>query len=205
MWTRRQLLGGRPAAAQAGTAPAPARTRQYGADYFSNATLITHEGKTVRFYDDLIRDKVVMLNMMYAQCDGICPIMTENLVRVQQLLGPRVGRDVFMYSITLQPEQDSPEDLKIYAAVHGVKPGWLFLTGQPADLRLMRYRLGFYDPDPTVDGQKATHTGAVRIGNDAYERWAIAPALSGPEHIVATVNHVDRTASPALGGKTSHP
>jgi protein SCO1/2 len=105
-----------------------------------------------------------------------------------------------MYSITLQPEQDSPQDLKIYAAVRGVKPGWLFLTGQPADLRLIRYRLGFYDPDPTIDGDKATHTGAVRIGNDAYERWTMAPALSGPEHIVATVNHVDRTGGSAVGG-----
>ena len=203
MWTRRELIGGRLAAAQTGPAPAPVQSRQYGADYFSNATLTTHEGKTVRFYDDLIRGKVVLINMMYAQCDGICPTMTDNLVRVQQLLGPRVGRDVFMYSMTLQPEQDSPQDLKIYAAVHGVKPGWLFLTGRPEDLRLIRYRLGFYDPDPVIDGNKATHTGAVRIGNDAYERWAMAPALTGPEHILATINHVDRTTVYTAPGRVN--
>ena len=167
----------------------------YGAEYFSNVVLTTHEGRKVRFYDDLIRDKVVMFNMMYAQCDGICPTMTDNLVRVQHLLGARAGRDVFMYSITLQPEQDSPQDLKIYAAVHGVKPGWQFLTGSPADIRSIRYRLGFFDPDPIVDGTKTTHTGAIRIGNDVYERWTMAPALSGPEHILATINHVDRATS----------
>jgi len=196
MWTRRDLITGRRprVAAAAEQPPVPLAVRRSGPEYFSNAVLTTHEGKRVRFYDDLIRGKVVLINMMYAQCDGICPTMTDNLVRVQQLLGPRVGRDVFMYSITLQPEQDKPEDLKIYAAVHGVKPGWLFLTGQPADLRFIRYRLGFYDPDPIIDGDKATHTGAVRIGNDAYERWAMAPALTGPEHILATINHVDRTA-----------
>jgi protein SCO1/2 len=196
MWTRRDLISGRgPTRVAAAEQPQPPlATRRSGPEYFSNAVLTTHEGKTVRFYDDLIRGKVVLINMMYAQCDGICPTMTDNLVRVQQLLGPRVGRDIFMYSITLQPEQDSPQDLKIYAAVHGVKPGWLFLTGQPADLRFIRYRLGFYDPDPVIDGDKATHTGAVRIGNDAYERWAMAPALTGPEHILATINHVDRTA-----------
>ena len=173
--------------------------RRYGAEYFSNVVLTTHEGKKVRFYDDLIRGKVVMFNMMYAQCDGICPAMTDNLVRVQSLLGPRVGRDVFMYSITLQPERDTPDDLKIYAAARGVKPGWQFLTGSPADIRFVRYRLGFFDPDPIVDGTKATHTGAVRIGNDVYERWSMAPALTGPEHILAAVNHVDRargTAAP---------
>ena len=167
----------------------------YGAEYFSNVVLTTHEGRKVRFYDDLIRDKVVLFNMMYAQCDGICPTMTDNLVRVQHLLGARVGRDVFMYSITLQPEQDSPQDLKIYAAVHGVKPGWQFLTGSPTDIRSIRYRLGFFDPDPVVDGTKATHTGAIRIGNDVYERWTMAAALSGPEHILATINHVDRATS----------
>jgi len=196
MWTRRDLITGRgPARAAAAEQPSvPLAARRSGPEYFSNAVLTTHEGKKVRFYDDLIRGKVVMFNMMYAQCDGICPTMTDNLVRVQQLLGPRVGRDVFMYSITLQPEQDKADDLKIYAAVHGVKPGWLFLTGQPDDLRFIRYRLGFYDPNPVIDGDKTTHTGAVRIGNDAFERWAMAPALSGPEHILATINHVDRTA-----------
>jgi len=167
-------------------------TRRYGAEYFTNVTLTTHEGKPVRFYDDLIRGKIVMFNMMYAQCDGICPTMTANLVRVQSMLGPRVGRDVFMYSITLQPEQDTPYDLRVYAAVRGVRPGWLFLTGSPADVRLVRYRLGFYDPDPAVDGEKATHTGAVRIGNDRYERWSMAPALAAPEQILAAVEHVDR-------------
>jgi protein SCO1/2 len=191
--TRRDLITGRGRSwvATAEAAPASA-ARRYGAEYFSNVTLTTHEGRTVRFYDDLIRGKIVMFNMMYAQCDDICPITTDNLVRVQSLLGPRVGRDVFMYSITLDPKQDTPQDLKVYAAVHGVKPGWQFLTGSPADIRFVRYRLGFSDPDPAVDGRKATHTGALRIGNDVYERWAMAPALTGPEHILSTVNHVDR-------------
>jgi len=194
MLTRRDLITGRGRSWVAAAEAAPAApARQYGADYFSNVTLTTHEGKKLRFYDDLIRGKVVMFNMMYAQCDGICPTMTANLVRVQSLLGPRVGRDVFMYSITLQPEQDTPHDLKVYAAVHGVKPGWQFLTGSPADIRLVRYRLGFFDPDPAVDGRNATHTGALRIGNDVYERWAMTPALTGPEHILAAINHVDRS------------
>ena len=129
---------------------------------------------------------------MYADCEGICPMATENLLRVQELLGERAGRDVFMYSITLQPEHDSPDVLKHYAEMHGVKPGWLFLTGAPADVRALRYRLGFYDPDPRVDGDRETHTGMVRIGNDLYDRWTMAPSLGGPDPILATINHVDR-------------
>ena len=96
-----------------------------------------------------------------------------------------------MYSITLRPEEDTPEELKRYAEMRGVKAGWTFLTGAAADIRHLRYQLGFYDPDPLVDGNKATHTGMVRIGNDAYDRWTSAAALSAPAQILATINHVD--------------
>ncbi len=72
---------------------------------FLNVALTTHEGKTVRFYDDLVKDKTVMLNFFYTNCvnEAICPLSTANLVRVQKLLASRMGRDVFMYSITLDP------------------------------------------------------------------------------------------------------
>jgi protein SCO1/2 len=158
-----------------------------------NVPLVTHEGQAVTFYDDLIRGKVVAINMMYAECEGICPLATSNLVRVQELLGERAGRDVFLYSLTLQPELDTPQRLQEYAVMHGVKPGWLFLTGSRADIERLRYHLGFFDPNPVVDGDKATHTGMVRIGNDGYDRWTSASTLALPEQIVATINHVDRS------------
>jgi protein SCO1 len=158
-----------------------------------NVPLVTHEGQAVTFYDDLIRGKVVAINMMDAECEGICPLATNNLVRVQALLGARVGRDVFLYSLTLQPELDTPQRLQEYAAMHGVQPGWVFLTATRADIEQLRYHRGFFDRNPVVDGDKATHTGMVRIGNDGYDRWTSASALAPPEQIVATINHVDRS------------
>src|SRR5262249_12160932 len=74
--------------------------------YFPDVVLTTHEGKKVRFYEDLIKDKTVAITMMYAECEGVCPGITANLVKVQRLLGDRVGRDIFFYSLTLKPEQD---------------------------------------------------------------------------------------------------
>lgn len=199
MNTRRNLVAGLGAAglgwmAVRAAAAEPDGTRRGGtrATAFPNVTLYTHEGKKVKFYDDLIRNKVVAINMVYADCEGICPIATSNLVRVQALLGERVGRDLFMYSLTLQPELDTPQRLKEYAEMHGVKPGWLFLTGARADIQQVRYCLGFFDRNPVVDGDKATHTGMVRIGNDVYGRWTMSPALTSPEQIVATIKHVDR-------------
>lgn len=158
---------------------------------FPNVTLYTHEGEAVRFYDDLIRDKVIAINMMYAQCAGICPKATANLLQVQSMLGERVGRDVFMYSITLQPEQDSPKKLKQYTDRYGIKSGWKFLTGAPEDIELVRFRLGFFEREIDLDQVKENHTGMVRIGNDALNRWSMAPALSEPQQIMATINHLD--------------
>lgn len=162
--------------------------------YFPNARLLTHEGKEVRFYDDLIRGKVVAINMMYVSCAGRCPTATANLLRVQKMLGERVGRDVFMYSITLQPELDRPQQLKAFVERHGVGPGWLFLTGEPSDIERLRLSLGFYDVNPEVDANLANHSGMVRIGNDVYQRWTMAPALAEPEQILSTINHVDSRA-----------
>jgi len=157
-----------------------------------NVPLKTHTGANVRFYDDLVKDKLVVINMMYANCNNTCPPMTYNLVQVQQLLGDRVGKDIFMYSITLKPDQDSPEDLAHYAKLHHVKPGWTFLTGAPADIESLRYALGYYDPDPIVDKKDGRHVGMVRIGNDHYRRWGMAPALGDPQQIVSMILHIDR-------------
>jgi protein SCO1/2 len=191
------LLGAAPlvaAAAARGETPKPApraeditsrdRIRE---KHFPNVQLVTHEGKKVRFYDDLIKDKVVVINFMYAKCEGICPGITTNLVRVQRMLGERVGKDIFMYSFSLKPEQDTPEALAEYARMHKVGPGWQYLTGAPADLELLRRSLGFTDPDPLVDADKSNHIGNVRYGNEPLQRWAACPGMSKPEMIVESI------------------
>jgi protein SCO1 len=168
-----------------------ARRRGPRAGYFPNCALQTHEGKTVRFYDDLIAERIVAINMMYADCTGICPRMTSNLVKVQRALGARVGRDIFMYSITLQPEIDTPEVLQAYAAHNGVGPGWQFLTGRREDIETIRRKLGFVDPDPVLDRNKSTHTGMVRVGNEAADTWSAVAALGRPEEIVKSILWMD--------------
>jgi protein SCO1 len=156
-------------------------------DVIPNIEVWTHEGRKVRFYDDLVKDKVVTLNVFFVGCGDSCPLITANLRRVQDLLGERVGRDIFMYSITLQPELETPEILRDYAELFEVGPGWQFLTGAPADIELLRRRLGFYDPDPGIDVLDDAHTGILRFGNDRLRRWAGCPALARPEGIVFTI------------------
>ena len=161
------------------------------AGYFPNVALRTHEGKSVRFYDDLIKGKIVVINFMYANCTGICPAMTMNLMKVQEALGARVGRDIFMYSITLKPKEDDAKALKHYVEMHGIKPGWLFLTGSPRDVESLRRKLGFTDPDPALDRDSSQHIGVVKFGNEAFDRWAACPALTEPEQIVKSILWMD--------------
>lgn len=159
--------------------------------YFPNLVLTTHEGRKVKFYDDLVKDKIVIFNMMYAKCEGICTPVTRNLVRLQKLLGNRVGRDIFMYSFTLKPGEDNVPALKHYAHMHKVKPGWLFLTGPAANMELLRRKLGFVDPDPELDKDVANHIGVIRYGNEPFERWGGCPAMQAPEAIAEAISWVD--------------
>lgn len=159
--------------------------------YFPDVVLTTHEGKKVRFYEDLMKDKIVLINMMYAKCEGICPPITTNLVKVQKMFGDRMGKDIFMYSFTLKPEQDTPEVLRMYAEAHKVRKGWTFLTGSAADMELVRRKLGYTDPDPKLDANKTNHTGMIKYGNEPLMRWGSCPGMSKPDWVFESVSWVD--------------
>ena len=193
--TRRSLLGLgalAPAGLVAATRlpkPAPSRIPAggTGARFFPNVTLTTHEGKQVRFYDDLLADRFVVVNFMYTVCEGICTGVTRNLVGAQRLMQDRVGKSIFMYSLTLKPEEDDPDTLAKYVRQNKIGPGWTFLTGDKADLEAIRRKLGFSDPDPSVDSVRSQHTGMVKYGDVATQRWAACPGQLKPESIAQAI------------------
>ena len=193
------LVGGLAAAGAAGLAalsslPEPGTPRRFAGmaagerrrSRFPNVDLRTHEGGRVRFYDDLVRDKTVLINFFYTRCtaEALCPMTTANLVKVQEMLGDRVGREIFFYSITLAPDHDVPRVLRMYARSFGVGPGWLFLTGRNEEIELLRRSLGFVDPDPVKDRDPSQHIGMVRYGIEPLERWGACPCLSSPESML---------------------
>ncbi len=138
-------------------APARAQNAQWGASYFPNVPLTTQDGRTVRFYDDLIKGKIVAVNFIYTSCKYACPLETARLAQVQRLLGDRMGKDVFFYSITIDPAYDTPAVLKEYAAKFDAGPGWLFLTGTQEDIDLISRKTGPYsEPNPSNPGNEVT-------------------------------------------------
>lgn len=187
------FAGGLLAAESARAEPAPQSPREkIRQRYFPNVVLRTQDDKQVRFYDDLLKDKVVTINMFFAKCEEICPLVIANLARVQRLLGDRVGRDIFMLSISLKPETDTPAALKNYAEMHGARPGWTFLTGEPADVERLRRSLGFTNPDSRVDKDVTQHIGNVRYGNEPLMLWGACPGQASPEWIVESISWMIR-------------
>lgn len=145
-----------------------------GAKQFTNAVLRTHEDKPVKFYDDLIRGRQVIINLMYATCHGACPTVTAKMIQVHKALKDRMGKNLFMYSITLKPEEDDVAAMKNYAEMHGAAnlPGWSFLTGDPFDVETIRYRLFRWD-HIMFDLDLDLHASMLRIINDANNAWTM--------------------------------
>ena len=159
--------------------------------YFPNVPLVTHERKAVRFYDDLLKDRIVVLNLMYADCTALCPMITANLVAAQKLLERRVTQEVFFVSLTIKPQQDTPEKLRSYAAMHHATKNWQFLTGAPDNLELLRQKLGYADPNPVKDrNDKSLHSGMVRYGNEPLSQWSSIQGSADPDWIAEEITYV---------------
>ena len=161
-------------------------------DRIPNFELRTHEGRPVRFYDDLVKDHTVLVNFMYATCTGVCPGSTRNLVRIHELLGDRVGDDIMMLSLTIDGDNiDTPAALRAYADRYGgPRPGWLYLTGDYQQIDAIRRSLGVYDLDPVIDADKTQHSGLLTFGNDRTDRWSALPALMDSQMLVEAILRV---------------
>jgi protein SCO1/2 len=160
--------------------------------HLPNVPLLTHEGKRVMFYDDLIKDKIVTLNFFFAKCDEICPTVMANLAKVQKLLGADVGTKLHMYSFTLKPEEDSVDVIRHYREMFAAKPGWTFLTGKPDDMEKIRKGIGFTYPEPEIDKDKTQHIGNVRYGNEPLMLWGSCPGMARPQFVAESVSWMIR-------------
>jgi protein SCO1 len=151
----------------------------YGSDnsHFPNIELITQDGQKVHFYDDLIKGKIVAIVLIYTSCQYSCPLETARLAQVQKKLGDRVGKDIFFYSISIDPVHDTPEVLKAYMEKFHIGPGWTFLTGKKEDIEFLSKRLGLWD-DPSVNADG--HLARLLIGNEATGEWIRGSAMDNP-------------------------
>jgi protein SCO1/2 len=154
--------------------------------YFTDTVLIDQDGIERRFYTDLISGKAVVIQVMFTTCKDSCPVMAKNFEWIQQSLGARVGQDVHMLSISIDPETDSPARLKEYAERFKARPGWYVLGGKKENVEFVLQKLGL------LVAQKQDHLNLFLIGNDRTGLWKKALGISDPVKLIEIVNSVVR-------------
>ncbi len=140
----------------------------------------------------------MVINFIYTSCPDVCPLETARLSQLQAILGDRVGRDVFMYSITIDPDYDTPEVLAEYAKAYGAGPGWLFLTGNEDDIIILRKKLGLFRPEIQSEDSN-DHNVSLIIGNQRTGRWMKRSPMEDPYFLANQVGgwlHNWKVASP---------
>ena len=148
-----------------------------------DVTLTTQDDEQVDFYD-LVKGRIVAIDLIYTTCQYACPLDSARLARMQQLLGDRMGKDIFFISISIDPEHDTPAALKAYAQKYNAGPGWIFLTGRQADIDMLSKKLGLWtDPSLSQDG----HTPMLLIGNEATGQWTQTSALDNPKYTAVMI------------------
>lgn len=152
--------------------------------YFSDVELIDQNGRKLRFYTDVLQNKVVVINSFFTTCTSVCPPMNRNFEKIQEALGDRLGKEAFLVSITVDPITDTPERLKEYSRRFHAREGWIFLTGKKENVDWALYKLGQY-----VEA-KDDHTTIVIIGNEPKGLWKKAFGLAKAEELVKIVEDV---------------
>jgi len=140
--------------------------------HLPNVPLVTHDGRNVRFYDDLVKDRKVVLSFFSSFALAESFTMTRNLAAIQRLFGTRVGEEVFLYSIARTPARDTPAATRQWASQSGAGPGWKFLSGRPSVVETLRRSLGFASDDPAEDADPRFAIGMIRYGSEPEMRWA---------------------------------
>jgi protein SCO1/2 len=176
-------LAALPLRSQGGPPPA-ANGESPAQHYFGEIPLVNQDGKTMRLYSDVLKGRVVVIDAMFTQCAGACPMMSQSFVKIQDWLGGRLGKDVYLVSVSVDPANDTPARLKEYAARFKARPGWYFLTGSKENVHAALAKLG-----QAVEARE-DHSNLFLIGNDRTGLWKKAFGLAKPEELIAIVESV---------------
>ncbi len=162
-----------------------AQGRRWGEGYFPNLPVVTQHGEQLRFFDDVIKGKLVVISFIYTSCTDICPLTTARLAQVAEQFADRLGRDMFFISLTVDPKNDTPEKLKAYAESFRSGPGWIFLTGTLQDMRAINAKLG--EKMRSLN----EHRNEIVLGNEATGEWARNSLFGDLERVVMDVRAMD--------------
>ena len=181
------------APAVAGDAPADSADAEAKArDYFSNVELVDQNGQRLKFYDEVLKDNIVVISFIFTNCQSACPLMTRNLTNIRDMLREDERRNIQFVSISIDPLRDTPSAMKEFAQKHDADiDGWLWLTGQPDDVDYITKRLGSFTDDPEA------HTTTLLAANVPNAHWTKIPPNVPPNGVVSRLRLlVEENAAP---------
>lgn len=146
-----------------------------------DTVLLTQDAEPVRFIDDIIADRIVVVDFVYTTCTTVCPVLSAILGQVQQRLAGELGDELHLVSLSVDPVRDTPDRLKAYAASHRAGPEWVWLTGEKPEVDEVLRGLGAYTPD------FEDHPSMVLVGDARTGTWKRYFGFPGPDKIVAAV------------------
>jgi protein SCO1 len=151
--------------------------------------VVTDTGKTMRFSSDLLKTTpVAVVTFVFTTCDGVCPMQGRSLAALQASLSDRLGRDVQLVSISVDPEVDTPARLKSWRRQFGALPGWTLVTGQKTTLQKLTAAF------PGVPASKGEHYPVAYVGSPRTGKWIRAYGLSSPDVFGGYIDQVRNTA-----------
>lgn len=147
-------------------------------------TLRDQTGAPVRFRSDVVGDRIVVIDFIYTSCTTVCPVVSAVFSELQEMLGDRLGRDVLLLSLSIDPVTDTPARLHEYATRFESKPGWIWLTGEKDDMERVLRGLGAYTPNFTQ------HPQQVLVGNGRRGTWTRFYGTPDPARVLARVDEL---------------
>ena len=184
--------GRQTSAAPAGAEPHDGNPRARA--YFTDVALVDQDGRPMRFYSDLLKGKVVVINSFYTSCTDSCPLIMGSLARLQDALGERFGREVSFVSLTTDPAHDTPPRLKEYAKRFQARPGWHLLTGEKENVQLALAKIG------QIVKSKEDHLNLLILGNERTAHWKKAFAMAPTASLRLVVEGLLAEGEPTAGG-----
>jgi protein SCO1 len=155
------------------------------AKFLPDLALLDQEGRQVRFYSDLIKGKNVLISFFYTTCSSTCLRQGKALSDLQKELGDRLGRDVFLISVTMDPRTDTPQRLKTWSEQYGRRKGWTLVTGRTVEMEKL---VGHLTGNPL--GRLETHTPFIYLGNDKKNHWTATYGLSAPKELIKKIEEL---------------
>ncbi len=155
----------------AGSLPAPAakaspaERRARALAYFGDTPLVNQDGRTVRFFPDVLDGQVVLVSFIFTRCVEACPLIAQKMNGVRRALGDRFG-EVRFVSLSVDPEFDTPAELSYFARKNQTRyPNWVLLGGRKENVAAVGRKLGEWPDEP------GNHSTAFLAANVRTGHW----------------------------------